>query len=115
MEWIWTPKFEFHEESDPDEDQTEIFAHAHITRYVPPEKLIKQIYYKEGGLSQYMRVDDIGWLNHFEDHAKAYKTNNVLIYWGDDFAHIDADKTYSALEKLILDLEASKDERISKY
>ena len=52
MEWIWTPKFEFHEESDPDEDQTEIFAHAHITRYVPPEKLIKQIYYKEGGLSQ---------------------------------------------------------------
>ena len=44
MEWIWTPKFEFHDDYLDEEDQTEIFAHAHITRYVPPEDVIHQRY-----------------------------------------------------------------------
>ena len=41
------------------------------------------------------------WTNHFEDHIKAYRTKEILILWGDDFAHIHADATYANLDDII--------------
>lgn len=36
---------------------------------------------------------------------RAYKTNNVLILWGDDFGHLDASLTYEALDTCIKAIE----------
>ena len=41
------------------------------------------------------------WIEHFERQTKAYQTDNVLILWGDDFAHEFADSSYENLAKII--------------
>lgn len=48
------------------------------------------------------------WLDLFEETLKAYKTKNILILWGDDFAHNRADLTYDTLDKVIVSLYEEK-------
>ena len=30
------------------------------------------------------------WFNFFKAHANSYHTRNILVLWGDDFAHVNA-------------------------
>ena len=66
MEWIWTPQFEFHNEDYvAEEDQTEIFAHAHLTRYVPPF-FLKYSMRRDNPKDENVPVDVDKWIEHFE-------------------------------------------------
>ena len=42
------------------------------------------------------------WVQHFEDQHAAYRTNHLLVLWGDDFAHKNADRTYASLDTIML-------------
>ena len=105
MEWLWKPKFEFHNENDyqeEEEDQTAIFTHMHVTRYVPPEDFVRHAYYRNGeSIPEKTDMKAGKWIEHFKWQSKIYRTNNILIYWGDDFAHYHADQTYHALDMIM--------------
>ena len=49
------------------------------------------------------------WLSHFEDQSAVYRTNNLLVLWGDDFAHRFADKTYGNLDTIMDAIEEHQD------
>lgn len=36
---------------------------------------------------EHARIIAPEWINFFEKEAAAYKTQNVMMIWGDDFAH----------------------------
>jgi len=79
--------------------------------------LISDTYYRKGArLDKYEGSALKNWINHFEDQTNRYRTNNVLILWGDDFAHYDAEKTFNALEVVMKSLQNKIDESYdSKY
>ena len=41
------------------------------------------------------------WIQHFDAQRRAHRTNNVLVLWGDDFAHEKADRTFANLNLTI--------------
>ena len=41
------------------------------------------------------------WFRMLQDYEDFYQTDNILVMWGDDWAHTDARKTYGAAEKII--------------
>ena len=47
------------------------------------------------------------WFKHFEDQMRAFKTNQVLVLWGGDFAHTSG-KTYDTLDQILDNLNEFK-------
>ena len=45
------------------------------------------------------------WISHFEEQMTVYRTNNILILWGDDFAHRNAENTYGNLNFIMEKIE----------
>lgn len=95
MEFIWNPTFnstfgsnELEESGDPN---TEIFAHALMTHYTPMKgDWLSNKFYRFGSDTPTRKFADkeaYRWFELFNEKLRAYKTNNILILWGDDFAH----------------------------
>ena len=43
-------------------------------------------------------------IKYAQEQSKWYKTNNVLLMWGDDFSHVFANTTYAVMDKIIEDI-----------
>lgn len=46
-----------------------------------------------------------GIVGHIPQIAANFKTNQILLLYGDDFSHIHADKTYNAMDLIIKQIE----------
>lgn len=99
LQFIWTPEFV----SDAD-DQQEIFAHLLYNHYSSPYFLPRdwnrmgQI--DEGQVPEVARL----WVDLLEDELAAAKTPNIIMIWGDDFAHKN-DKSFYVLTQVVTAME----------
>ena len=89
---------------------SEIFSHVLLTHYTPAKgtSWLSNKYFRSGNDIITTRDADktvSHWLNLFQESLTAYKTNNVLILWGDDFAHENAYRTYRSLDAIIRSIE----------
>lgn len=91
-------------EGTPDAS-SEVFGHVLFTKYHPPkeswlnEKIYRQGMYTSDALGETLAHH---WVEHFEEQQAAYRTNHLLVLWGDDFAHKNADRTYASLDTIML-------------
>ena len=54
------------------------------------------------------------FVNHFDAQLDIYRTNNVLILWGDDFAHERAENTYTTCNNAIKAINSHLDSKGNK-
>ena len=106
LEFIWQPTF-----VDGDHGvHREILAHCHYTHYNPMGSLNfmdRQVFSDGIDFSEedaQAVVDD--FMKMFQTYEDVYRTDNILVMWGDDWAHKDAVKTYGAAEKIIKAIQA---------
>mmetsp|Transcript_6867 Transcript_6867/g.9465 ORF Transcript_6867/g.9465 Transcript_6867/m.9465 type:complete len:401 (+) Transcript_6867:562-1764(+) len=113
LEFIWEPDF------DGVKQKREIFAHMHLTHYNPQGDLnfMDRKIFSEG--MDYSLKDAEGhaenWFKMLQSYEDAYQTNNILVFWGDDYAHLDAVKTYAAAEKTMKVLNEKQHEKNKNY
>ena len=83
LEFIWAPEFESNSQKSP-----EIFAHVLHDHYTPPDFMSNGAFKTGTNYSKVQAKYKIkAWLNYFDKYLKSYKTRNILVLWGDDFAH----------------------------
>lgn len=84
LEFVWIPTFA----TDKGEEKNEILAHALHDHYNPPYFVPSSAYMTGAPYSKNLaRSIADQWLSYFDDYLKAYKTRNIIVLWGDDFAH----------------------------
>ena len=66
--------------------------------YQPPSFVDKNLYRKGQKISAISTKDINRWIDYIDEQAFYSRTNNILILWGDDFAHFDANLTFNALD-----------------
>ena len=77
--------------------------------YNAPDFVNRQ-YYVDGNYgSDPAAYDTPMWYDYFERQLSVYKTDNILVMWGDDFSHKRADRTFYALDTIIDQLESKND------
>jgi hypothetical protein len=87
MEFIWKPYVNV---------EKSIFTHVTYGHYNPPDSLPNMIY---GRGSAYYDVNKI--YNDFYQMSQAYRTNNILFLYGDDFAFQEANKSFQNIEAMM--------------
>jgi hypothetical protein len=95
MEFIWKP-YEGIEKS--------IFTHITFGHYNPPDSMNGMIYGSKSSPSSY---DDTSIYNEFVKIADAYRTNDILFLYGDDFAFQEVDRCFNNIEAM---MKAFKDD-----
>ena len=110
LQFIWTPqptRLPISEENgEVTSELNEIFAHVLFSRYGPPNDVsdddwLLNKYYTSGSAlipKHQAWLMAPHWVKYFEKQLRAYRTNQVLVLWGDDFAHFDANLTFNALD-----------------
>lgn len=104
MQFLWRPRFSTTEEDAFEvTDRDGLFSHVLFDHYTPPDA-IPALYYHSGGNMKENHRNAVyhtkHWLDYFELQAKSYQTRDVLVMWGDDFAHYSG-STYDALDIMI--------------
>ena len=46
----------------------------------------------------------------FREQEQAYRTSNVLVLWGEDFTHVNAELSYANLDRVIEYIEKKLDD-----
>ena len=113
LQFVWKPEFSLaDDDSSKASSHSEIFGHVLFTSYSPPKDTwLNKAYYTQGMSMSEKTAEGQAhrWISHFEEQEAAYRTNNLLILWGDDFAHRMADKTYGALDMIMLKIREHMD------
>lgn len=106
---MWSPDFF----GDNHDDETSIFTHVLYDHYQPPDFVYSDDYMvgadpKLNFVFVAGQSNEQYWFKHFEAQISAFKTNQVLVLWGGDFAHT-SNKTYDTLDKLFESLTEFRD------
>lgn len=108
LEFIWKPTFVDDEDDGTHSDgHKEILAHKLFGHYNPPKFINPNFVSGNPSGYEYSQLLNNSWFEYFTRQAEAYQTNNVLVFWGDDFTHMYANSTFSYLEKTIKGLEGT--------
>ena len=107
LEFIWEPNFANNTvDGNEREFKAQIFAHKLYEHYCPPQFVSHFGFERLSSYGDaYIRRDVSKWMNYFDEYLKGYKTTNILVLWGDDFAHVDANRTYRILDTTIKEIQ----------
>ena len=112
LQFIWEPSFYNFEDDQLSEASSQkrgIFAHVLFDHYNPPKAFVQSDLLKRGFSYMPIHNSPDQWLEYFWKHTIAYKTRNVLVMWGEDFAHERAHETFEWLDQIITDINAFQD------
>ena len=115
-DFVWQPEF-----ATSDDESPALFAHALYDHYSAPGGFN----YFNGGLSMkntqnHADLSNVGnYVNKVRDYAfgqanQFFNHNQVLLMFGDDFSHPQADRSYQLMDAII-DMMQSEIEVIVKY
>lgn len=111
-QFIWKPKFAFADATDK-EANTGILGHKTFGGYGPPEA-IPVNWFKDVWAGPILHIKDVNdsvcesMMQHFKHYKETRRTNQILVMYGQDFAHRDG-ASLDNLDELINALYAYAD------